>query len=442
MNKDDIKKRICELNEKKENLIALLNRGCIEVVNQEEIDEKFLTQDVNVNNDYILSGSGQYFRKDKGGMFPDLMHTLYDERNRIKNHMKELKNKHDKSLADEITALNNKQLALKILLNSAYGAMASPYFRYFDVRLAKAITLSGQLSIKWVSIKLDKYLREKFNLKSDTLVYNDTDSGYFCFDFVAKKLKTKDPETIVDALIKFSDKVVEPEINNIYAELATYMNCNHNKMLMEREKISEKFLITGKKRYAALVWDDEGYRYEEPALKFTGLEVVRSSTPQAVKPYMIESVNVLLREPEAIADYVSNFKKEFFLMEPEAIAFPRSVSNVNKYKDSNNIYGKGCPIGVRAALIYNKYIRDNNIEMEEISDGDKIKFIYILTPNCFYNQNVFGYIKRIPKRPLVLQYIDYSTQFDKVFYDIIKGISDKVGYPLEKVKQTNLEDLF
>lgn len=413
-----------------------------EDVNQDEIDERFLNSEISANENYVLTGSGQYFSKDVEGIFPFLMEKYYNSRNKVKSEMKDTKNKRDENLENKIAALDIKQLALKILLNSAYGAMGSPYFRYFDVRLAKAITLSGQLAIKYISKKLNEYTRNEYKLDKNLLIYTDTDSVYLDFDFVARKLKTDDPKKIVDSLVKFSDKYIEPKINKIYKNLANYLNCNKNRMLMEREKISEKFLIVSKKRYAALVWDDEGYRYDEAELKVTGLEIVRSSTPNKIKSYLKESIIHLMRDPENIDDYVNGVKKEFFEMSPEDIAFPRSVTDVKKYTDPNGNPRKGCPIGVRAALVYNKYITDNKIEMDRIADGDKIKFFYSLTPNPFYNQNVFGYINKMPNREEIIKYLDYPTQFEKVFLSIIRDTSKKVGFELETKKQTNLEEMF
>jgi DNA polymerase elongation subunit (family B) len=412
-----------------------------EDVNQKEIDERFITKEINVNPEYILSGSGQYFSKETGGMFPVLMNNLYNDRVKIKNEMKELKLQRNKKNDDRIFALNNKQLALKILLNSAYGAMASPFFRYFSVEMAKAITLSGQLAIKWISDRVNREIVQKFKLKKDIFVYGDTDSAYICLDFVANKLNCSTKEK-VNAINKFSKQIMEPCIDKHYEELKVYMNANYQKMIMKQEKISEKFLITGKKRYAALVWDDEGYRYDEPELKVTGIEIVRSSTPKAVKPFLRTAILELMTNTDKFNDYIKTVKGEFDKLSPEEIAFPRSVNDVTKYKDDNNIVKSGCPIGVRAALIYNKFIKDNSIDVPEVSDGEKIKFFYALTPNIFYNQNVFGFVNKIPNKDQISKYVDYSTQFDKVFYDVIKGICDNIGYNIDKVAQTNLEDLF
>jgi DNA polymerase elongation subunit (family B) len=416
--------------------------GMTEDVNPAEIDERFFSKEVNVDPRYILSGSGQYFRKDIVGFFPELMDTIFKQRKAVKKEMIGHKMKQDDSLSDLVAKLDNKQLALKIVLNSAYGAMGSPYFRYFDVRLATAITMSGQLAIKWIGDKLDEYLANKFKVKERKWVYSDTDSVFFTFDFIAKKLKEKDPAKVVDYMDKFSKNYIEPYIEGLYEGLAKYVNANENKMFMEREKIISNFLITGKKHYAYLLHDEEGVRYEDPPLKVTGIEVVRSSTPQVIKPYLKDSLKMLMLDPDSVQDFVMSVKDDFMELTPEQIAFPRGVSNVRQYSDHARMYKKGCPIAVRASIVHNEYCKKHDIDKAMIEDGEKIRFLYCRTPNPFFNENVFGWVARIPDRDKIVEYADYSTQFEKVYFEVIKGIAEKVGIIIFPKVQTNLEDLF
>ena len=293
-----------------------------------------------------------------------------------------------------------------------------------------------------MSERLNKYIKTRFKVKTDKWIASDTDSAYFTFDFVSKQYKDKTSKEIVEVINKFSQKIIEPKIAEIYEELKIFVNANENKMIMKQEKISERFLVTGKKGYAALVWDDEGVRFDKPELKVTGIEIVRSSTPNKIKPYLKESIMVLMNNSSGISDYISEVKETFNEMSPEEISFPRSVSEVDKYIDNTKLYKKGTPIAVRAAILYNNYIKNHNIELAEIANGDKIKFFYALTPNEFYNENVFGYVGSIPDREKLIEYVDYSTQFDKVYYDVIKNICDKVGVTIEKVKKIDLDSLF
>jgi len=420
-----------------------------ENVDQVKVDDSILFGKLKGNPEYILSGSGQYFRKDKKGLFPILMDDLYSKRKEVKKKMilkkiekeKATDKKEIELLTNEIARLHNIQLTFKLFLNSAYGAMASPYFRYYDIRMAKAITMSGQLAIRWVSNHLDTYLKDKFK-QEDKFIYADTDSVMYSLDFVAKGIKEKDPKMIVDYIDKFTQKFIDPEIERIYLNLAEYCNANENKMRMTREKIIERFLITGKKHYAYMLWDNEGVRYNEPKMKVTGIEIVRSSTPKIIKPYLKEAIRKLMYNPEKIQDYIKEVKDEFLTFAPEDISFPRGVSNVKKYTNKATMYKKGTPIAVRAGIIYNNYIEKHGINIAPINDGEKIRFIYTTTPNVFFNSNVFGWINKIPNRDEIVKYIDYPTQFDKVFFNVIHTIAKRAGFEIVLKPQTNLDELF
>ncbi len=406
-----------------------------------DIDEKYFDEDFRNETDWNLSGAGYYFSKEIKGFLPKLMETYYNDRKEIKRQMMVEKKKKngDKNL---IARLNNEQLAKKINLNSAYGMLSSVYCRYFDLRLATAITLSARLAVKWKAIKVDEFFQKKFKLNSTKWIFSDTDSAYFCLDFIANKFPDSSSKEIVNILDKFCETVISPEIERNYVDLAERLNAGKNVLKSEREVITEKYLITGKKRYCCLVWDDEGVRYDKPKLKVTGIEIVRSSTPNAIKPYMKDSIKVLMKRPDKIIEFVNKVRIEFNKMSPEEIAFPRSVSNVKKYTDKTKMFKKGTPIGVRAAILYNNYIEEYDLDSEKIFDGDKIKFFYALVPNIFYNENVFGYINKIPNREEIIKFIDYNTQFNKVYFDVIKNICKVIGIDLKKVETTKLDELF
>jgi DNA polymerase elongation subunit (family B) len=420
-------------------------------VDEEKIDDKFLTKEIEGDKKYCLAGNGYYFRKDKKGFLPEIFETIYNQRKQVKKEMLALEQKYedtkDKSLKAEISQKNNIQLALKIVLNSAYGALANKYFRYFDMRLASAVTISGQLSLKWIMERVNKFVEEKYKIK-DVVIYGDTDSIYLTLDKLVNLALKKKPEMTKDQIISFIDnfcnKILHPFISDSYEELSEYMNCNENKMFMGRELIAERGLWTAKKRYALNVWDSEGVRYQKEKLKVKGIEIVRSSTPKAVKEYLKDSINTLLKEPEKIQEKIIEIKKKFYELDPEEIAFPRGVNNVTKYSDEVRIYKKGTPIGVRAAIMHNKYIVENDLvgDFALIQDGSKIKFIFMKTPNAINNENIFGFVKRIPDREKIIKYVDYHTQFEKAYMSVLKNITDRVGIEVSSKNETNLDSLF
>ena len=412
--------------------------------------------------DKVLAANGHLFRKDKQGFLPEMMQTMYNERSLYKKEMiaaqKELETIKDKGLRYEtnkkISKYKNLQMAKKIQLNSAYGALGNQYFRFFDVRQAEAITLSGQLSIRWIEKKLNEYLNKLLSTEGeDYVIASDTDSVYITFDkLVDKVLSIREGETevsfrgrIVDFLDRVASEKVEPFIDKSYQDLADLMNAYEQKMVMAREVIADKGIWTAKKRYMLNVYDSEGVRFTEPKLKMMGIETVKSSTPQACRDALKEAIDITLNKTEEdVQKFISDFKDEFLLLPFEDIAFPRSLSDLNKY-DSNNeetlVLAKGTPIHVRGSLLYNHLIRKGGLEKryQTIKDGEKIKFCYLKEPNGT-GQNVISIINNLPPEFALEKFIDYDTQFSKAFIEPIKIILDVIGWKTEKV--VTLEDFW
>lgn len=347
-------------------------------------------------------------------------------------------------LRSNVSKLNNGQMARKILLNSGYGALGNKYFRWFDLRMASAITLSGQLSIKWI----EKYLMEHKGQKKYgwNIIYSDTDSCYIELNHLVTKLKQKNlnitQEEIVDKIDSFMNKVILSIVKDGYDELAEYMNVNENRMFMAREKIMTKSMWIGRKKYAMLVCDDEGVRYAKPKLSVKGIEIVRSSTPKVIRESLKTAVKYLLEDKNKFYDFVDKYRKEFDKYSIEKIAFPRGVNNLEKYRDGEG-YKKGTPIAVRAALTFNKFIKKQKLTSSfyEIQSGDKIKFCYMKRPNPVY-ENVFGFIKRFPRYKKMELYVDRDTQFEKVFLNVIKKICEHIKIPHQKKIGKSINDLF
>ena len=412
--------------------------------------------------DKVLAANGHLFRKDKQGFLPEMMQTMYDERSLYKKEMiaaqKELETIKDKGLRYEankkISKYKNLQMAKKIQLNSAYGALGNQYFRFFDVRQAEAITLSGQLSIRWIEKKLNEYLNKLLSTEGeDYVIASDTDSVYITFDkLVDKVLSIREGETevsfrgrIVDFLDRVASEKVEPFIDKSYQDLADLMNAYEQKMVMAREVIADKGIWTAKKRYMLNVYDSEGVRFTEPKLKMMGIETVKSSTPQACRDALKEAIDITLNKTEEdVQKFISDFKDKFLSLPFEDIAFPRSLSDLNKY-DSNNeetlVLAKGTPIHVRGGLLYNHLIRKGGLEKryQTIKDGEKIKFCYLKEPNGT-GQNVISIINNLPPEFALEKFIDYDTQFSKAFIEPIKIILDVIGWKTEKV--VTLEDFW
>ena len=403
--------------------------------------------------DLSVAANGTFYRKDKYGFLPELMEKMYEERSMYKKKMIECqkqkeKDPDNKELDYKIAKFNNFQMVRKIQLNSAYGAIGNQWFRYYDVDMAEAITHSGQLSIRWIADKLNEFLNQHIGTTNyDYVVASDTDSVYLRLgELVNKFVPDKTTEETVNFLDKASEKIIQPFIDKQYADLAEIMNAYQNKMIMGREVIAEKGIWTAKKRYMLNVWDSEGVRYEKPKLKIMGIETTRSSTPAIVREKLKECIGLILTtDEETVQNLIVEFKETFYKTEVESVAFPRGVSNLEKYSSSTDIYSKGTPIAVKGALIYNHFMKKLKLtrKYETIFEGDKVKFVYLKQPNPIggsRGDQVVSFKTVLPKELSLDGYIDYDKQFTKSFIDPLKNILDVIGWSTEKV--STLEELF
>tara|TARA_B100000073_G_scaffold160540_1_gene132628 strand:- start:289 stop:1455 length:1167 start_codon:yes stop_codon:yes gene_type:complete len=358
---------------------------------------------------------------------------------------KELVNLHKRTVND-ISKYNNFQMARKIALNSAYGAIGNQYFRYYKLANAEAITLSGQTSIRWIENRMNGYLNNLLKTEDvDYVIASDTDSIYINFGPLVNKFfsnHTGDKVKLVGILDQICQEKLEPFIESSYQDLASYVNAYAQKMQMKRENIADRGIWTAKKRYILNVWDSEGVRYDEPKLKMMGIEAVKSSTPAPCRKMIKDALHLMMEGTEDdVIDFIDDSRAKFKKMKPAEIAFPRTVSDVTKHKAHSTIYGKGCPIHVRGALLYNHYIKEKNLtnKYSSINNGEKIKFIYLKKANPI-RENVISFISDFPYELGVDKYIDYDLQFDKAFLEPVKVILDAIGWNVEKV--VNLELFF
>jgi len=346
----------------------------------------------------------------------------------------------------DISKYNNFQMARKIQLNSAYGSVGNQYFRYYKLDNAEAITLSGQVSIRWIENKMNLYLNKVLKTENiDYVIASDTDSIYLNMGPLVDRVfkgREKTNEIVVSFLDKICKLELEKYIESCYQELADYVNAYDQKMQMKRENIADRGIWTAKKRYILNVWDSEGVRYEEPKLKMMGIEAVKSSTPSPCRKMLKDGLKLMMSGTEDdVIDYIDKCRKEFNKLSPEDISFPRSASDIQKYKSSSEIYIKGTPIHVRGALLYNHYIKERNLtnKYSLIQNGEKVKFCYLKKPNPFH-ENVISYIQDFPRELGIDKYIDYDLQFEKSFLEPMKSILDSIGWKVEKT--INLSSFF
>ena len=417
--------------------------------------DKMLSKQVDTSNLFgvTLTPNGQFFRTDKQGFLPKMMEEMYVDRSKFKKLMLQAKQDYENELEESkkydiekrIARYNNLQLAKKVSLNSAYGALGSQYFRFYDLRQALAVTLAGQLSIRWIENKLNEYMNGLLKTTGiDYVIASDTDSIYLKLGPLVDKITQKD--TKVEKVISIMDKICEdklqPFIDTSYQELAEYVHAYKQKMEMKREGLSDKGIWTAKKRYILNIYNNEGVQYNEPQIKVMGLEMIKSSTPSAVREKMRQSIGIMMNgSEEDIHKFIEDFKSEFRTLAVEDISFPRGLNGLKTYADSVMMYKKGTPIHVKGAIIYNHFLKQKGLDKKYpfIQEGEKLKFTYLKQPNPF-KDSVISFPQRLPKEFDMQMYIDYETQFEKAFIEPIKVILDCMGWSTEK--NNSLESFF
>ncbi len=414
---------------------------------------KILNGEIKNDTDYCMTPNGAFFRKDKRGFLPEIMETMYDDRTKYKRLMLQAKQKYedtkDPKLLKDISKYNNIQMAKKISLNSAYGAIGNNWFRYFNIMVAEGITLSGQLSIRWIEKALNIYLNKLLETKNeDYVIASDTDSVYITFDRLINKVFSVGTETekIVTFLDKIATEKLEPFIDKSYTALAQTVNAYEQKMEMSREIIADKGIWTAKKRYILNSWDIEGVRYKTPQLKIMGIEAVKSSTPAVCRQKIKDALNIIMTGDEKeLNNFIQEFRDEFMKLPPEDIAYPRSVNGLKKFSSSNGMFAKGAPIHCKGAILYNHLVKKHKLSNKYplIQEGDKIKFLHMKQPNV-YTASAFSFLTFMPKELDIVDRIDYDEQFTKSFVEPLRFITEKISWLIDDSygTQGTLEDFF
>ena len=429
-------------NDNMRGFISNCNVSVNSLLNQ-EVDTSIL-KDLGVT----VTPNGQLFRTQEQGVLPEIMDSMYKDRTRYKKLAIEAKKKIETVLEDknqvtylekQVARYNNLQLAKKVTLNSAYGALGNQYFRFFDTRIAEGITTAGQLSIRWIEKKINQYMNNL--LKTDDVDYviaSDTDSIYLNMGPLVKKLypDTSDTKKVIKFMDKVCDDKIQPFIDASYEELKEYVNAFQQRMEMKRESLADKAIWVAKKNYILNVYNSEGVAYAKPKLKMMGISAIRSSTPSACRAKIKEAINLIMTESEnELHKFIEKFRVEFKALSVEDIAFPRSVNGLKEYADAAHIFKKGTPIHVKGALVYNHLLREMNLtkRYQEIKEGEKIKFVYLKQPNI-YNNNTLAFLSGIPKQLDAEQYIDYDLQFEKSFLEPLDIILSSINWKSEKVE--------
>ena len=225
--------------------------------------------------------------------------------------------------------------------------------------MALAVTLAGQLSIRWIEKKINEYMNKILKTeKVDYVIASDTDSIYLRLgDLVNKVFQDTETTKVIDFMDKVCEEKLQPFIDKSYDELANYVQAYSQKMQMKREGLSDKGVWTAKKRYILNVYNNEGVAYKEPKLKVMGLEMIKSSTPSAIREKMTQVTKLMLTGTEDdVQNFIEKFREDFKKLPAEEISFPRGLNGLANYSDSVTLYKKATPIHVKGAILYNHYL--------------------------------------------------------------------------------------
>jgi hypothetical protein len=312
--------------------------------------------------------------------------------------------------------------------------------------MALGVTTAGQFSIRWIEAKINQYMNKLLDSDKDYVIASDTDSIYLRLGELVEKVYGKKSGVPEQKIIEFMDKVCEeklqPHIDKSYTELADYVHAYAQKMQMKREGLANKGIWTAKKRYILNVFNNEGVQYKEPKMKVMGLEMIKSSTPAAIREKMRKSIDIMINGTESdIHKFIEDFRNEFKQLPAEDISFPRGLNGLKEYSDNVTLYKKGTPIHVKGAILYNTKLKAMKLDKKYalIQEGEKIKFTYLKQPNPM-KDTVISYPNRLPVEFGLQEFIDYDMQFNKAFLEPIKVILDCMNWTTEQ--QNSLESFF
>jgi DNA polymerase elongation subunit (family B) len=428
---------------------ALRPKLSVDAILNKELDLEFLK-----GTNVTCTSNQQFFRTNKRGFLAEIMDDMYKGRVVYKKKAIEAKKKLEAAKEDpnqyaylqrEVARYNNLQQAKKVSLNSAYGAIGNQYFRFFDIRIAEAITLGGQLSYKWIEQHINAYLNKLVGTEGvDYVIAGDTDSMYLNLEALVKKFikNTTDKHKVIDLLDKICNDKIQPFIDKSYQELADYVHAYEQKMQMKRESLCDRAIWTAKKRYILNVYDEEGVKYKEPKVKTVGLETNRSTTPAVVRSKMRDCIKIVLNEDNAAAiKFIDKFREEFKALPVEAISSPSGVNGIAKNTNAATIFNSGTPMHCKGAILYNHIVNEKHLTKKYplIQDGEKIKYVLLKQPNPYRN-NTIAFMNKLPPEFDLEEFIDYDAQFERTFIEPMKGILSHIGWDTEH--RSTLESFF
>jgi DNA polymerase elongation subunit (family B) len=408
-----------------------------------------------------LTPNKQLFRNDIRGFLPEIMDRMVKDRDRYKKQMIAAKKELEKTtettdpaererIEARITKFSNLQSSKKIQLNSAFGAVGNEFFRFYDIRIAEAITMSAQLSVRWIQKHLNAFINKYTGAANgDYVIASDTDSVYVTFETIVNKAfpadlqKERGTRALIQSLDKVCQKVVTPQIEQFCMNLKNYTNAYEQRLEMKREALVDKAIWVKKKNYMLNIWNMEGVEYAKPKLKITGMAAIKSSTPSICRAKVKEAYELIMNtnNQNELREFCDKFKEEFFKMKVQDISAPLAMNHLDKYDGGEGIYKAKTPPQTKGALVFNMWLKRLNLtkKYQLIKEGGKLKYVYLKQPNPLQS-DVVSFTTVIPKEFGIDDYIDYEAMYEKNFLVQITRVTDVIGWQLEEI--STLEHLF
>lgn len=393
-----------------------------------------------------LSQAGVMYSQKTKGVIPNLIDQIYTERVETKAQLSKLKKsgKQDRESTLKLTYYDTLQYTLKILLNSIYGTFANKHSSLMDIDNATSITMTGQSVARAGGYILDEYVKQKYGIDTSITKYGDTDSVYVSIQSVVEKLGI--PLTV--------DGKITDEVHKIVNSLDEYVNKEilvwarkelfslDPRYVFKREIISDVGIFLQKKRYILHVLDDEGVAVDK--FKYTGIELVRSTTPKKVKK-LIENViktSLLTQDLKKTNEVYRTSYEDFQKLDPNDIAARTSINNLEKYMEGASLYKykKGTPSHVKGAIAYNILIKQYKIDdkHEAIQSAQKVKKIYCAKNK--YGLDAICYISTLPEEFGIK--VDWDKMFAKLVTQPVERLYEAIGWSLTEIGKEIQTDLF
>jgi len=403
------------------------------------------------------------FTQKEKGIIPITVDHYYNKRVEIKKHLSKAKRaaigiKEDteeyKKMQDEIDNLNIRQHTIKILINTIYGYFGNKHSPLGDDELAESITLTGQAVIKQSNQILIDYIKQKANLTDEVIsqqtpiIYNDTDSSYISIKHLIKALgiETKDSKGNVSKEYYKAVQDIEDHLNKQIKDWGQKaLGSTDCRLVFKREAIADVGLFLQKKRYVLHVLDVEGIPCDK--FKYTGVEVVRTSMPAPIKPYVKRIIETMLTT-KSLTETNKVFNETYTIFKSlpvEDIASVMGIKGYEKYARESKSFDtvKRMPIHVKAAYYHNLLVEKFGIERkyEKISSGDKIRYFYVSKPNK-YGITTIGYKYYYPKEFAEIFQPDYELMFEKMIFSVIERFYEAVDWNIKNPGNQAQTDLF